>query len=336
MSTELTQLVNAQKDTFIKVCVDDSIEFDREANFALQLLNGNDYLAGIAMRNKASLQAAITNVAAIGISLNPATKQAYLVPRDDKVCLDISYMGIMHLAQQTGAIKWGQAVIVRDNDMFTLNDIDKPPEHKFNPFDNQTIRGEIIGVYVVVKTDTNDYLTHAMPINKVYEIRDRSVAWKAYMKDNSKKCPWVTDNEEMIKKTCVKQAAKYWPRRDRLDAAVHHVNIEGEEGLASIAEEKEVQGEKLIHGVYKAGSGSSGTMGAMESLSVDMQNLLREIADDVKAVMGNPQEAYGLLGELSDSNNLVDAEEKTALWSLFNSKERSALIKARDEMKVMA
>jgi recombination protein RecT len=43
---------------------------------------------------------------------------AYLVPRDGKVCLDISYMGMMHLAQQCGAIQWGQAVLVREGDQF--------------------------------------------------------------------------------------------------------------------------------------------------------------------------------------------------------------------------
>ena len=35
----------------------------------------------------------------------------------------------------------------------------------------------------------------------------------------------------MILKTVVKQAAKYWPRRERLDAAINHVNTESEEGI---------------------------------------------------------------------------------------------------------
>ncbi|MEW5005984.1 recombinase RecT, partial [Enterobacter hormaechei] len=37
-------------------------------------------------------------------------------------------------------------------------------------------------------------------------------------------------------KTVVKQAAKYWPRRERLDAAIDHVNTEGEEGINFSAE----------------------------------------------------------------------------------------------------
>lgn len=80
----------------------------------------------------------------------------------------------------------------------------------------------------MVKTGGGDYLTHAMPIAKVYDIRDRSEAYKR------KSGPWMTDLEEMIKKTCVKQAAKYWPRTERterLDAAVHHMNTEGGEGI---------------------------------------------------------------------------------------------------------
>jgi recombination protein RecT len=326
MSEALT-LINSQRDVFARVCADPSIEFEREASFAMQVLSGNDFLMSTAMRNKASLQSAITNVAAIGISLNPASKQAYLVPRDGKVCLDISYMGVMHLAQQTGAIKWGQAAIVRATDDFVLNGIDNPPDHKFNPF-NEAARGEIIGVYVVVKTDNDDYLTHAMPITKVNDIRDRSQAWKSYQAGKAKTCPWVTDYEEMAKKTCVKQAAKYWPRRDRLDSAIHHVNVEGEEGLAELVEKDitpETQSLAHFDGTPRGGT--------MESLSVDKQQVLREICADTQALMGNPLEALKFLDEQAELNELEDAEEKIALWGLFNSRERSALTKARKEME---
>ena len=83
---------------FDSVLVDKSINFEREAGFALQLLEVNDYALRIAMGNRQSVINAITNIAAIGISLNPAKKQAYLVPRDGKICLDISWMGLIDLA----------------------------------------------------------------------------------------------------------------------------------------------------------------------------------------------------------------------------------------------
>lgn len=211
---------------FNEVLSDQQISFEREAGFAMQLMQSSDYLARVAFGNQASMQAAIINVAAIGISLNPASKQAYLVPRDSKVCLDISYMGMLHLAQQTGAIQWGQARIVRANDEFELLGIDEAPRHKFNPFSKDEDRGEIVGAYVVVKTDGGDYLTHAMPIAEIYAIRNASQSWKS-----GKASPWKSHEGEMIKKTVVKQASKYWPHRDRLQQAVYHVDTEGGEGF---------------------------------------------------------------------------------------------------------
>lgn len=233
MSTQLQALTNdiyGLAPTFETVLADPGLKFEAEAGFAVQLLQGNDYLAKVAYSNRQSLANAVTNVAAIGISLNPAKKQAYLVPRDGRVCLDISYMGLMHLAQQTGAIQWGQAAIVRANDQFELVGIDAAPIHKFNPFASVDRRGEIVGAYVVVKTDGGDYLTHPMAIADIYAIRDRTDGWKKHVKEG-KRTPWATDAGEMIKKTVVKQASKYWPHRDRLQSAIHHLDTDGGEGI---------------------------------------------------------------------------------------------------------
>lgn len=224
-------LINPLKAEFEQVCAEPSINFKRESEFAMQIFANNDYLAKIAASNPVSTRSAVMNVAGIGISLNPAQKLAYLVPRKGAICLDISYMGLMHIAQQSGAIKWCQSAIVRKNDQFRREGLDKPPVHIYNDFDTEEQRGEIVGAYVVIKTDEGDYLTHTMRIDAIYAIRDRSEAWKKYKQDSSKKCPWVTDEEQMILKTVVKQAAKYWPRRERLDAAIDHVNTEGQEGI---------------------------------------------------------------------------------------------------------
>lgn len=219
------------KDSFLSVLSDRSINFEREAGFAVQAIMANDYATSIAMSNKQSVINAVTNVAAIGISLNPAKRQAYLVPRDKKICLDISYMGLMDLAMQTGSLRWAQADIVRQADVFRLNGYDNPPTHNFDPFNAD--RGEIVGVYVVVKTADGEYLTATMTTDEVNAIRDRSSAWKAWM-EKKKSCPWVTDWAEMAKKTCVKRAYKYWPKTDRLEKAIHHLNTEAGEGLAVI------------------------------------------------------------------------------------------------------
>lgn len=223
-------LINPLKSEFEQICTEPGVTFKREAEFAMQIFANNDYLAKVAVDNQVSTRSAVMNVAAIGVTLNPAQKLAYLVPRKGAICLDISYMGLMHIAQQSGAIKWCQSSIVRKNDNFHREGLDKPPVHIYNDFDTAEQRGDIVGAYVVIKTDDGDYLTHTMRIDDIYAIRDRSEAWKAY-KSKGKSCPWVTDEEQMILKTVVKQAAKYWPRRERLDAAIDHVNTEGEEGI---------------------------------------------------------------------------------------------------------
>lgn len=232
MSTALARIsdeIYALRGDFESVMVDRSANFEREAGFAIQMVTANDYIQKVAIGNPQSVRNAVTNIAAIGISLNPAKKQAYLVPRKGVICLDISYMGLLHLAIDSGSIKWGQAKLVREADVFALNGLDQLPLHKYEPFSKN--RGEIIGVYVVVKTADGEYLTDPMSISEVNDIRDRSEGWKAYVKDSTKTCPWVTDPGEMIKKTVIKRAYKLWPKTDRLDQAIHYLNTEGGEGI---------------------------------------------------------------------------------------------------------
>jgi recombination protein RecT len=221
--TTVTNEIYGVREHFERVTVDRSINFDREAGFAVQILQGNSYLLGIAEKDRASMIAAVTNVSAIGISLNPAKKQAYLVPRGGKVCLDISYMGLLDLAIASGSIQWGQAEVVCEEDTFTLRGFDKAPLHDFAPFSKT--RGAVVGVYVVVKTASGDYLTDTMTIAEVMAIKARSETGK---KDTG---PWKTDFNEMAKKTVIKRAYKTWPKTDRLDTAIHHLNTEGGEGI---------------------------------------------------------------------------------------------------------
>lgn len=228
----ISQDIYGARDAFASVLTDRSLNFEREAEFAIQTIQANDYSTKLAMGNRQSVVNAVTNIAAIGISLNPAKKQAYLVPRDGKICLDISYIGLMDLAMASGAIRWGQAKLVHTNDRFELNGFDKQPTHTFNPFSKD--RGEVVGVYVVVKTSDGDYLTETMSIDEVNAIRDRSSAWKAWISKKSS-CPWVTDPGEMAKKTCVKRAYKFWPKTERLEQAIHYLNTDGNEGLALAA-----------------------------------------------------------------------------------------------------
>lgn len=220
--------IYALRDTFQSRLSNNNLNFEVEAGFAVQQMESNDYLLSIAMGNRQSVINAVTNVAAIGISLNPARKQAYLVPRDKKVCLDISYIGLVDLATQSGSIVWAKAELVYKEDHFQMGEPGTMPKHQFNPFSKE--RGEVIGAYVVAKTPGGEYLCDAMSIEEIHAIRDRSSAWKAWIKDK-RSCPWVTDAGEMSKKTVIKRASKLWPKNERLNMAIQHLNVELDEGI---------------------------------------------------------------------------------------------------------
>ncbi|MCP5006447.1 MAG: DNA recombinase, partial [Planctomycetes bacterium] len=115
--TALT-VIQESKHLFNDALSTTEVTWEKESQFALQALQKNDYLRDVASRATTTLQNSIINVAAIGISLNPALKHAYLVPRDKQVVLDISYMGLLHLAVKTGSILFGQSKLVYVNDEY--------------------------------------------------------------------------------------------------------------------------------------------------------------------------------------------------------------------------
>ncbi len=207
------------------------IRFENEKGYAIQLLQNNSYLMQVASENPHSLLQAVTNIAAIGLSLNPAKRQAYLITRTvkdgnnkyvSKVFLEPSYAGLCDLATMSGAIEWVQANTVYEKDAFTDNGPGQRPTHTYPAFSKE--RGPLAGVYCVAKTRTGDYLTTIMTVEETNGIRDRSEAYKAFKERNKGNGgPWVSDYEEMAKKSVVRRAFKMWPKTaesERLESAV--------------------------------------------------------------------------------------------------------------------
>lgn len=222
MSNEnpIAVVLEQTKERFVSIA-SQHMKYDSERGFALQILKGNDYLMSAAHAHPASLQAALVNVAAIGLSLNPAEKQAYLIARTvksgnaytTKVFLEPSYMGLIKLATDSGSIKWCQANIAYSNDEFMDNGAGEKPTHKFNSFAKLEARGEFVGVYCVAKTVDGDYLTTTMTREEIESIRDRSESWKAFKSGKAKTGgPWQSDFNEQAKKTVIRRAFKTWPR----------------------------------------------------------------------------------------------------------------------------
>lgn len=224
LPARITDLVaGAQLDFERRITAASPVQYAQEAHFALQQLAANSYLLGIAQNNPDSLRAALLNVAATGLSLNPVKRQAYLIPRDKAVVLDISYMGILHVAQMSGAIEWGQARIVRAAHTFRLTGINQAPVHEYNPFENDDAAGAIVGAYAVVKLPGGDFLTHCLNMDALLRIRSRSESFKS-----GKNSPWLTDPEPMYKKSAVRGLAPYMPYREAMAQAMT-VAVEAEQ-----------------------------------------------------------------------------------------------------------
>lgn len=286
----LQNIILDQESQFLAVRVDEKINFKREAEFALQHLQANSFTASTAASNQQSLMDAITNVAAIGISLNPAEKHAYLVPRDGKVCLDISARGLLNLAIESGAILWGQTKIVHAKDSYEKNGVDKAPTHSYSPF---LERGDPVGAYCTVKTVTGDFLTEEMPIKEIFAIRERSQSYK-----KGRSSPWKTDEGEMIRKTVTKRAAKYWPKSTRIAAAIDHLNRQGE-GVDFNSEQRQV---------------------AMPSADVmaEINLLLTATSTEPSAVLAYASQA--LFRRQVESLDYLTAEEAGKLVAILNQK----------------
>lgn len=210
--------IQSAKKHFIEIAKAEGnlVLYKKEAIFAMQALQKSEWLQNT---DPHSIQNAVINVASIGLTLNPANAYAYLVPRDGRACLDVSYKGLIKLATDSGSVLWAKAVLVYEDDTFEMQGIETMPIHKFDPFKKD--RGEVIGGYCAAKLHDSSYLIDTMSREELDQVQATSKA---------KRGPWVSWTGEMQKKTLIKRASKTWPNTKRLDKAVHIINEhEGEE-----------------------------------------------------------------------------------------------------------
>lgn len=288
MSNELVnwqRAIQGSKEKFEKInAINQYVNYDKEAMFCKQLIEKNDYLMNIANSNPESLRNAVINIASIGLSLNPATKYAYLVPRDNSACLDISYIGLIKLATDTGSIKWARAELVHENDVFTYHGATEKPEFSApNPFQ----RGDIKGVYCVAKTRDGDYLSGIMSIDEINDIKNRSQAGKKGYG------PWMTDFGEMAKKTIIKRESKTWPQtriNGRLDQAIEIVNQH--EGIDFNQVSDEPIKQQLVEETYMRVVEIITNDTDEESDYLEVQELYRALSQDEQMLLNSKLQKY--------------------------------------------
>jgi recombination protein RecT len=203
--TNIVELIQSAEPHFQEIAKRDNLlTWKAEARFALQAVEKNTALQTCTPE---TIRGAIINVAACGLTLNPADGYAYLVPEynkdtGNKECqLRISYKGMIKGATDTGAISWVKAEVVKEGEEFEYNGISEPPVHRIKePFSRN--KKQTIGAYVVAQTPTGAYLVDMIDADELTKIQQCAKTQAVWSK-------WP---DEMAKKAIIKRAAKQWPK----------------------------------------------------------------------------------------------------------------------------
>lgn len=133
------------------------------------------------------------------LELEPDGRLIHLIPYKDQCQVQVDYKGLIELARRSGKISNIYADVICDNDEFEW-DLGQVTKHKI---DIRKERGDMIGCYARMIFKDGTIQCALMNKAEVDSIRSRSKAGGSG--------PWVTDFNEMSKKTVLKRILKTAP-----------------------------------------------------------------------------------------------------------------------------
>lgn len=163
-------------------------------------------------QGKMSLASCLQTCAELGIE--PDGRRAHLIPYKDVVTLIVDYKGIAELVMRSGLVSKIHADKVCDNDKFDYNKgvIER------HAIDFKKSRGNAYAYYAEVTFKDGMVKAEVMQTEEIEAIRRRSKA--------SGSGPWVTDFDEMAKKTVFKRLSKWLPLTPEIRDAIDKDNEE--------------------------------------------------------------------------------------------------------------
>lgn len=170
--------------------------------------------------DSASLLKAAAEAAELGLSLNPHLGEAWILKVWNKrlnggrggyeAQLRPGFIGLMKLARQSGEISQIVANIRYKNDPWRMTMV--PPDLHHEAADGD--RGEKMGAYCWWKLKDGTEQFEYIEAEKIEKIKMRS---SSKNKDGDVVGPWVTDEDEMWRKTPVRRARKYMPQSPEME-----------------------------------------------------------------------------------------------------------------------
>lgn len=186
----------------IKAALPSVMTPERFSRITLSALSANPTLKECTPQ---SFLGAMMTAAQLGLEPNTPLQQAFLIPFRNHGKLECSfqlgYKGLIDLAYRSGEVSIIQAHTVYENDEFQY-ELGLDPKLRHVPA--KTDRGAPIAYYAMFKTKDGGYGFQVMSIEEV----------RAHAKKFSKSYgngPWVTNFDEMAKKTVLKKVLKYAP-----------------------------------------------------------------------------------------------------------------------------
>jgi recombination protein RecT len=167
---------------------------ERFTRIALTCLNKTPKLAEC---TQASVMQCLLNLSQMG--LEPDGRNAHLIPYGKECTLVVDYKGYAELVMRSGLVASIHADKVCENDVFVV-DLGEIKEHRI---DYRADRGKPYAYYCRVLMKDGTTKCEVMTRAEVEAIRGRSRAGNSG--------PWVSDFDEMAKKTVFRRAQKWLP-----------------------------------------------------------------------------------------------------------------------------
>lgn len=202
--------------------------FIEEATHLLAIVNNTPSLLEC---TPASINGVLINIASTGLSLNPVLKLAYVIPSNTKVktpgqadrwemraTVEPSYMGLMKLATDSGAVRNFEVHEVYQGDEFEFDLVAKKPAVHKPYWTVGHARGKLVGVYGFAVLADGSMIPEHMGADELAKIQGKS--------RNASGSVYADWQGEMARKSLVKRLQKYIPRTEQARGFLEAVELD--------------------------------------------------------------------------------------------------------------
>lgn len=162
--------------------------------------------------NPMTVMNAVIEASQLGLMPDGVLGHGYIVPYKTTAVFIPGYKGLLDLARRSGEIAWVQARLVFENDEFDYQYGMDPKLHHVPARVSAKEPGKFIAAYGIAKYKTGEFHFEVMHRDEIDDIRKRSRA--------GNDGPWVTDYNEMARKTVIRRLCKFLPLNPEYQALV--------------------------------------------------------------------------------------------------------------------